>query len=65
MFNDLAIDKIKFYGDFNIKLNSTYKLLCSVYLKKNDMQSAAKFLQNVKLCLLKYVLILIFLLNMF
>lgn len=47
MFNNLVIDKIKFYGDFSLKLNSTYKLLCSVYLKKNDMQKAAKFLQNV------------------
>ena len=38
-------EKLELYGDFNPKLNATYKMLCSVYLKKSDMPTAAKYLQ--------------------
>ena len=43
-------EKLEFYGDFNMKTNSTFKLLCSVYLKKNDMQKAAEYLQKSIYC---------------
>ena len=45
--NELVKEKCEFYGDFSLKLDPTYKLLCSTYLVKNDMPTAAKHLQKV------------------
>lgn len=39
--------QIDFYGDFSLKVSGSYKVLCSIYLKRNDMPNAAKFLQKV------------------
>ena len=44
--NLLLEKKLELFGDFHLKTNSTYKMLCSVFLKKNDMQNGAKYLQK-------------------
>ena len=44
--NEFVKNLIEFYGQYNSKLSMAHKLLCSVYLKKNDMPSAAKFLKK-------------------
>lgn len=45
LLSTLIVQQIEQYGDYNIKLNQTNKLLCSVLLKLNDMPSAAQYLQ--------------------
>jgi hypothetical protein len=42
--NSLIKDRISFSGPYSVKLSTNYKVLCSLYLKKNDMPNAAKFL---------------------
>lgn len=49
LLTTLIKEKLQYYGDFHPRLNSSYKLLCSVYLKRNDMISAAKYLQKVSI----------------
>ncbi|CAF0810696.1 unnamed protein product [Brachionus calyciflorus] len=46
LLEDLLKNKIDFYGDFSSKLISTYKLICSIYLKRNDLSNAIKNLQK-------------------
>jgi phosphotransacetylase len=46
LLTELIKEKNEFYGDFNIKLNSDQKLLCSILLKKNDMPNATRHLQK-------------------
>lgn len=46
LLESLLKDKTEFYGDYSIKLNSTHKLICSIYLKRNDLASAVKYLQK-------------------
>ena len=46
LLESLLKDKTEFYGDYNIKLNSTHKLICSIYLKRNDLNNAVKHLQK-------------------
>lgn len=46
ILTDLLKEKIDFYGDFSLKVNTTYKFLCSIHLKRNDMSQAVKYLQK-------------------
>ena len=45
LLSSLVTEQTEKYGDYNIKLNQTNKLLCSVLLKLNDMPTAAQYLQ--------------------
>ena len=47
LLNETVKEKIDHYTEFSLKLNSSYKLLCSIYLKRNDMENAVKYLQKV------------------
>ena len=47
LLNSLIKKQINYYGDFSLKVSNSYKILCSVYLKKNDMPNAAQCLQKV------------------
>ena len=42
--NILVKDRIGLSGPYSIKLSTNYKILCSIYLKKNDMPNAAQYL---------------------
>lgn len=46
MLEELLKNKSDFYGDFSGKLVPSYKLLCSILLKKNDLANAVKHLQK-------------------
>lgn len=47
LLNELIKEKSDFYGDFSPKLDSTYKMLCSIYLIRNDMPTAAMYAEKV------------------
>jgi hypothetical protein len=47
LLSETVKEKIDHYTEFSLKLNSSYKLLCSIYLKRNDMENAVKYLQKV------------------
>ena len=51
LLKKLIRDKKEALGDFDLEVNTSYKLLSSLYLKQNDMPNAALCLKKVNFIL--------------